>query len=65
MDFNMIMKLAGLGLLVGVIVIVLELTDRKDIAKLTVIAAVVVALYIVVQAVADLFSHVRSVFQIY
>ena len=65
MDFNMIMKLAGLGLLVGVIVIVLELTDRKDIAKLTVIAAVVVALYIVVQAVADLFSHVRSGFQIY
>ncbi|BAE84162.1 hypothetical protein DSY2373 [Desulfitobacterium hafniense Y51] len=65
MDFYMVMKIAGIGLLVGVLVMVLEQANRKDIAQLTVLAGVVVVLYIVVQAVADLFSLVRSVFQIY
>ncbi|AFM01252.1 stage III sporulation protein AC [Desulfitobacterium dichloroeliminans LMG P-21439] len=65
MDFYMVMKIAGIGLLVGVLVMVLEQANRKDIAQLTVLAGVVVVLYIVVQAVADLFNLVRSVFQIY
>ena len=65
MDFYMVMKIAGIGLLVGVLVMVLEQSKRHEIAQLTVLAGVVVVLYIVVQAVADLFSLVRSVFQIY
>lgn len=65
MNFYMIMKIAGIGLLVGILVMVLEQTNRKDIGQLTVLAGVVVVLYIVVQAVADLFSLVQSVFQIY
>lgn len=65
MDFYMVMKIAGIGLLVGVLVMVLEQSKRNEIAQLTVLAGVVVVLYIVVQAVADLFSLVRSVFQIY
>jgi stage III sporulation protein AC len=65
MDFYMVMKIAGIGLLVGILVMVLEQANRKDIGQLTVLAGMVVVLYIVVQAVADLFSLVQSVFQIY
>jgi len=65
MNFYMIMKIAGIGLLVGILVMVLEQANRKDIGQLTVLAGLVVVLYIVVQAVADLFSLVQSVFQIY
>lgn len=65
MDFFMVMKIAGIGLLVGVLVMVLEQAKRSEIAQLTVLAGVVVVLYIVVQAVSDLFNLVRSVFQIY
>lgn len=65
MDFYMVLKIAGIGLLVGVLVMVLEQTQRKEIAQLTILAGVVVVLYIVVQAIGDLFSLVRSVFQIY
>jgi len=65
MDFYMVMKIAGIGLLVGILVMVLDQAGRKDIGQLTVLAGVVVVLYIVVQAVADLFSLVQSVFQIY
>jgi stage III sporulation protein AC len=61
----MVMKIAGIGLLVGILVMVLEQANRKDIGQLTVLAGMVVVLYIVVQAVADLFSLVQSVFQIY
>ena len=65
MDLYMVMKIAGIGLLVGILVMVLEQANRKDIGQLTVLAGVVVVLYIVVQAVGDLFSLVQSVFQIY
>ena len=65
MDFYMVMKIAGIGLLVGILVMVLDQAGRKDIGQLTVLAGVVVVLYIVVQAVADLFSLVQNVFQIY
>ncbi|NMA68182.1 MAG: stage III sporulation protein AC [Desulfitobacterium sp.] len=65
MDFYMVLKIAGIGLLVGVLVMVLEQTQRKEIAQLTILAGVVVVLYIVVQAIGDLFNLVRSVFQIY
>lgn len=65
MNYYMVMKIAGIGLLVGILVMVLEQANRKDIGQLTVLAGLVVVLYIVVQAVADLFSLVQSVFQIY
>lgn len=65
MSFYMVMKIAGIGLLVGILVMVLEQANRRDIGQLTVLAGLVVVLYIVVQAVADLFSLVQSVFQIY
>ncbi len=65
MDFYMVMKIAGLGILIGVIALVLEQTQRKEIAQLTILAGVVVVLIFVVQAIGDLFNLVRSVFQIY
>lgn len=65
MSFEMILKIAGIGLLVGILVIVLNQSDRKEFSQLTVLAGVVVVLYIVVQAVGDLFSLVKSVFQLY
>lgn len=65
MNYYMVMKIAGIGLLVGILVMVLEQANRKDIGQLTVLAGLVVVLYIVVQAIADLFSLVQSVFQIY
>lgn len=65
MSFEMILKIAGIGLLVGILVIVLDQANRKEISQLTVLAGVVVVLYIVVQAVGDLFNLVKSVFQLY
>lgn len=65
MSFDMILKIAGIGLLVGILVMVLDQANRKEISQLTVLAGVVVVLYIVVQAVGDLFSLVKSVFQLY
>lgn len=65
MNYYIVMKIAGIGLLVGILVMVLEQANRKDIGQLTVLAGMVVVLYIVVQAIADLFSLVQSVFQIY
>ncbi|MEA4903080.1 stage III sporulation protein AC [Desulfitobacterium sp.] len=65
MSFEMVLKIAGIGLLVGILVMVLDQANRKEISQLTVLAGVVVVLYIVVQAVGELFSLVKSVFQLY
>ena len=65
MSFDMVLKVAGIGLLVGVIAIILNQTERKEYAQLTILAGVIVVLYIVVEAVSDLFSLVKSVFQLY
>ncbi|AHF07410.1 stage III sporulation protein AC [Desulfitobacterium metallireducens] len=65
MSFDMVLKIAGIGLLVGILVMVLDQANRREISQLTVLAGVVVVLYIVVQAVGDLFSLVKSVFQLY
>ena len=65
MDFNLVMKIAGIGILVGILALVLEQIGRKEIAQITIMCGIVVVLYFVVDAVSDLFSLVRSVFQIY
>ncbi|HBP65957.1 MAG TPA: stage III sporulation protein AC [Desulfosporosinus sp.] len=65
MSFNLIITVAGIGLLVGILVIVLEQSGRKEMAQGVTIMGVIVVLYIVVQSIAQLFTLVKSVFNLY
>ena len=65
MSFNLIITVAGIGILVGVLVIVLEQSGRKEMAQVVTMTGVIVVLYIVVQSIAELFNLVKSVFNLY
>ncbi|MDP4125810.1 MAG: stage III sporulation protein AC [Bacillota bacterium] len=65
MNFNLIITVAGIGILVGVLASVLTQSGRKEMAEGVTIIGVIVVLYIVVQSIAELFTLVKSVFNLY
>lgn len=62
MDVNIIFRVAGIGILVSILCIVLKQANKEEQAQLLTLAGVVVVLIIVVQLMNQLFTTVRSVF---
>ncbi|GAB6156084.1 stage III sporulation protein AC [Desulfosporosinus burensis] len=65
MSFNLIITVAGIGILVGILATVLTQSGRSEMAQGVTIMGVIVVLYIVVQSIAELFTLVKSVFNLY
>ncbi len=65
MDITLILKVAGVGLLISVLNIVLEKADRKDWSTFTTLAGVIIVLGIVLTEISGLFNTVRTMFQLY
>lgn len=65
MGLEMVLKVAGVGLMVAVMSIMLEQAGKKEQATFVTLAGVIVVLYIVIQGLSQVFSLVKSVFQMY
>jgi stage III sporulation protein AC len=65
LNVDLIFKIAGLGILISVLVIILEQANKKEQAQMVTLAGVVVVLIMVVQLISQLFSTVRSVFHLF
>lgn len=65
MDIALILKVAGIGILISVLNMVLEKTDRKDWTGLTTLAGVIIVLGLVITEISTLFNTVRTMFQLY
>ncbi len=63
MDVDVIFKIAGLGILISVLNIILKQADKE--AQMLTLAGVVVVLIVVVQLINELFNVVRSVFHLF
>lgn len=61
----MVFKVAAVGVLVAVIGQVLARAGREDIAMLTTLAGLIVALVMVVNMISDFFGSVRAIFSLY
>jgi len=61
-NIDIIFRIAGIGLLISVLCIVLKQAQKQEQAEMLTLAGVVVVLIIVVQLMNQLFSVVRSVF---
>ena len=57
--------MAGVGILISVLNMILEKVDRKDWATLTTLVGVVIVLGLVITEINDLFNTVRTMFQLY
>lgn len=62
MDVDFIFKIAAIGIIVTVLNQVLIRSGREEQAMLTTLAGLVVVLLMVVNAVAELFGTVKSIF---
>lgn len=64
MDVNLIFRIAGIGILISVLNMVLKQAGKEEQAQMLTLAGVVVVLWMVIQLIARLFSDVRAVFQL-
>lgn len=65
MNIDVLFQIAGIGILVAVISQILKRTGHEDMAMITSVAGLVVALLMVVNLIAQLFNNVKSIFQLY
>lgn len=64
MEVNLIFKIAAIGIIVSVLNTVLIRSGREDQAMLTTLAGVIVVLMMLMPEISDLFSTVKSLFDL-
>ena len=62
MGIDLIFKVAGIGIIVAVLNLVLKRAEREEQAMLTTLAGLVVVLMLVIGEIETLFETVKSVF---
>ncbi len=61
-DINVIFKIAGVGILISVLNMVLKQAGKEEQAQMLTLVGVVVVLLMVIQLIQRLFENVRAVF---
>ena len=64
-QIDLLFKLAGLGVVVAVLCQVLTRAGREELSTLVTVVGLVIALFLVVDLVADLFYSLQSIFALY
>ena len=64
MDVNFIFKIAAIGIIISVLNTVLVRSGREDKAMLTTLAGIVVVLMMIIPQISELFSTVKSLFDL-
>ena len=64
MDIEFIFKIAAIGIIVAVLNMVLIRSGREEQAMLTTLAAVIVVLMMIIPQISNLFSTVKSLFDL-
>ena len=62
MDIDLIFKIAGTGIIVAVLNLVLKRAEREEQAMMTTLAGLIVVLVVVIDEISELFEKVKSVF---
>ena len=65
MDISLIVKVAGVGLLISALNMVLDKADKKEWGTFTTLIGVVIVLGIVLTEISGLFNTVKTMFQLY
>ncbi len=64
MDIDLLFKIAGVGIIVAVLYQILVKAGREDQAMMMTLAGMVIVLTIVISEISDLFTTVRTVFNL-
>ncbi len=63
MDIDLIFKIAGIGIFISIINMVLKQANKEEQAQLLTLVGVIIVLMVVIQLINELFADVREVFQ--
>ncbi len=62
MNVDLIFKIAGIGIIVAVLNLVLKRAEREEQAMLTTLAGLIVVLMMIISSISELFDTVKTVF---
>lgn len=62
MDVDLIFKIAGIGIIVAVLNLVLKRAEREEQAMMTTLAGLIVVLMMIIDSINGLFETVKTVF---
>ncbi len=62
MDIDLIFKIAGTGIIVSVLSLVLKKAEREEQAMMTTLAGLIVVLMLIIDQISELFDTVKAVF---
>ncbi|MBP0964870.1 MAG: stage III sporulation protein AC [Oscillospiraceae bacterium] len=62
MEIDLIFKVAGIGIIVAVLNLILKKADREEQAMMTTLAGLIVVLMMLITEISALFEEVKSVF---
>ena len=62
MEVDLIFKIAGIGIIVAVLNLVLKRAEREEQAMMTTLIGLVVVLMMVIDSIGNLFDSVKTVF---
>lgn len=65
MQLDLLFQIAGVGVLTTVVSAVLSSSGRSELANLATVAGLAIALLMVAGLLEDLFTSVRTIFQLY
>ena len=64
MDISILLKIAGIGILIAVVYQILSKAGREDQAMMVSLAGMIIVLTLVVKEISKLFETVRTVFNL-
>ncbi len=62
MQIDLIFKIAGTGIIVAVLNLVLKRAEREEQAMMTTLAGLIVVLMLIIDQISELFDTIKSVF---
>ena len=65
LQIDIILKIAGIGILPAVLHSVLKSMGKEDQASLAALAGLAIVMFMVIELLAELFTYVRTVFLLY
>lgn len=65
MQIELLFQIAGVGVLTTVVAAILQRAGRDELATLSTVAGLAIVLLMVIGLLSELFTSVRSIFQLY
>jgi stage III sporulation protein AC len=65
MGIDIILKIAGIGILTAVVSVILKKSDRDDVATFATLAGLIVVIVLVIDMISGLFDTIKSLLSLY